>query len=425
MKIVVVGAGIIGVTTAYELATRGHEVTLLDARGGAGLETSYANGGQLGASEIAPWAGPEVPWLVLRWLGRADAPFRLKLKPDPEQWLWLMRFLMRCRKSARAERVMPNLALALLSQSRMDEMALQMNNDPIRYDERRDGILQIFHRERGLRDASSSIDAMKGAGLDQKVMSARECVDLEPALEPAFAKGNIAGGIFCASDRSGDAHKYTTQLAERAQQLGVAFVSGAEVTGFDSQSDHITGVRTRAWTFSADAVVLAAGVHTARLAQMCGTRIPVYPLKGYSVTLPTEGIVAPQVSLTDEARKVVVSRLGDRLRTAGTAEVSGYDTEIELKRARSVLDATTDIFPQMRPVEDQAEFWTGLRPMTPDGSPILGQAGRFSNLYLNTGHGSLGWTMAAGSAVGLADVICGRVPQMDLSPFNIKRFSFT
>tara|TARA_R110000868_G_scaffold61062_3_gene185792 strand:+ start:6093 stop:7370 length:1278 start_codon:yes stop_codon:yes gene_type:complete len=425
LKIVVVGAGIIGVTTAYELATRGHEVTLLDGRGSAGLETSYANGGQLGASEVAPWAGPEVPWLVLRWLGRADAPFRLKLKRDPDQWLWLMRFLMRCRKSARAERIMPNLALALLSQSRMDEIALHMNNDPIRYDERRDGILQIFHREKGLKEAASSIDAMKGAGIEQRVLSARECVDLEPALEPAFHKGNIVGGVFCASDRSGDAHKYTAQLSDRAQQLGVAFVTGAEVTGFESQGDHITGVRTRAWTFSADAVVLAAGVHTARLAQMCGTRIPVYPLKGYSVTLPTEGIAAPHVSLTDEARKVVVSRLGDRLRTAGTAEVSGYDTEIEIARARSVLEATTDIFPQMKLVEDQAEYWTGLRPMTPDGSPILGQAGRFNNLYLNTGHGSLGWTMAAGSAVGIADLICGRVSQFDLSPFNIKRFSFT
>ena len=425
MKIVVVGAGIIGVTTAYELATRGHEVTLLDGRGGAGLETSYANGGQLGASEVAPWAGPEVPWLVLRWLGRADAPFRLKLKSDPEQWLWLMRFLMRCRKSARAERIMPNLALALLSQSRMDEIALQMNNDPIRYDERRDGILQIFHRAAGLKEASSTIDAMNEAGLVQKVLSARECVDLEPALEPALARGSIEGGIFCAGDRSGDAQKYTSQLAERAQQLGVAFVTGAEVTGFDSQGGFITGVRTRAWTFSADAVVLAAGVHTARLARMCGTRIPVYPLKGYSVTLPTDGIEAPHVSLTDEARKVVISRLGDRLRTAGTAEVSGYDTEIEMDRARSVLDATTDIFPQMKPVEDSAIYWTGLRPMTPDGSPILGQAGRFSNLYLNTGHGSLGWTMAAGSAVGLADLICDRVSQLDLSPFSIKRFSFT
>lgn len=424
MKIVVVGAGIVGVTTAYELAIRGHEVTLLDGRTGAGLETSFANGGQLSASEVAPWAGPEVPWLVLRWLGRADAPFRLKLKADREQWFWLLRFLMRCRASARAERVLPNLSIAQLSLSRMDEIASQLGNDPIIYDEKREGILQLFRHASSLREASAAIDAMAAAGLEQKVLSARECVELEPALESVVARGGVVGGIYCASDRSGDAHAYTSQLADRAQRLGVAFVSGAEVTGFESRGDKVVGVRTRAWSFDADAVVLAAGVQTARLARMCDIRIPVYPLKGYSVTLPTDGIAAPQVSLTDEARKVVVSRLGNRLRTAGTAEVSGYDRTLEMKRAKSVLDATLDIFPQMKPVADRVEYWTGLRPMSSDGSPILGQAGRFRNLYLNTGHGSLGWTMATGSAVALAELISGESPRIDLSPFNIKRFSF-
>ncbi|MES1990244.1 MAG: D-amino acid dehydrogenase [Pseudomonadota bacterium] len=425
MKIVVVGAGIIGVTSAYELATRGHEVTLLDARAGAGLETSFANGGQLGASEVVPWAGPEVPWQVLRWLGRVDAPFRLALKADPEQWQWLFRFLLRCTAAARAERIAPNLALALLSQSRMDDIAANLNNDPIRFDETRGGILQIFHRTKSLKGATSDVEAMGSDGLTQRVLTARECVELEPALEHAFTSGGIVGGIHCASDRSGDAHQYTKQLAERAQKLGVAFVTGAEVTGFEGTVDRITGVKTRAWMFSADAVVLAAGVHTARLARDCGIALPVYPLKGYSVTLPVDGIAAPHVSLTDEARKVVVSRLGNRLRTAGTAEVSGYDTQIDMRRARSVLDATTSLFPQMAPATDRAEYWTGLRPMSPDGSPILGQAGRFKNLYLNTGHGSLGWTLAHGSAVAVADQICGSPSVIDLSPFGIKRFAFT
>jgi D-amino-acid dehydrogenase len=425
LKIVVVGAGIIGVTTAYELAERGHQVTLLDSREGAGLETSYANGGQLSASEVAPWAGPEVPWLVLRWLGRADAPFRLKVKADPEQWLWLLRFLTRCRASARAERVLPNLSLALLSRARMDAMADRFDNDPIQFDEKRAGILQIFHKDSSLKEAASGMDRMNRAGLEQSVLSAQECVDLEPALASALERGSFVGGIYCLSDRSGDAHQFTKQLAERAQKLGVAFVTGAEVTGFDAPNDYITGVRTRAWNFDADAVVLAAGVGTARLARMAGVRIPVYPLKGYSLTLPIKDVVAPHVSLTDEARKIVVSRLGERMRVAGTAEVSGYDHDIEMRRARSVLDATTDLFPQMKAVEGDVEYWTGLRPMSSDGSPILGQAGRFKNLYLNTGHGSLGWTMAAGSASALAEVICGGVPLIDLSPFSIKRFFFT
>lgn len=427
MKIVVVGAGIIGVTTAYELAERGHQVTLLDRREGAGLETSFANGGQLGASEVAPWAGPEVPGLVLRWLGRADAPFRLKLKADPEQWLWLLRFLTRCRASAREERILPNLGLALLTRARMDEMAARFEDEgaPIAFDEGRTGILQIFHHARALKEASANIEKMRLAGLDQTVLSDRECVDLEPALGPSFQQGGIAGGIYCAGDRSGDAHKFTARLTERAQRMGVAFMSGAEVTNFETLGDRITGVRTRAWLFGADAVVLAAGVGTARLARLAGIRLPVYPLKGYSVTLPAKGDAAPRVSLTDEARKIVISRLGNRLRTAGTAEVGGYDTEIEMPRARSVLAATVDLFPQMNEVAGAAEFWTGLRPMSSDGSPIIGQAGRFKNLYLNTGHGSLGWTLAAGSAAALADQVCGTRPQLDLTPFGIRRFLLT
>ena len=425
LKIVVVGAGIIGVTTAYELVERGHQVTLLDSRSGAGLETSYANGGQLSACQVAPWAGPDVPGLVLRWLGRADAPFRLQLKADPEQWLWLLRFLTRCRASARAERVLPNLSLALLTQARMDAIAEKFDNDPIKYDERRTGILQLFHRAASLKSATSGLARMSAAGLEQKVLDPRECVELEPALAMAHDSGAFVGGIFCQSDRMGDAYKYTSQLAARSQSLGVNFVNDAEVTSFKTQGDEITGVHTRVGTFEADAVVLAAGIGTTRLARMAGARIPVYPLKGYSVTLPVNpDVVVPNVSVTDEAHKIVVSRLGERLRIAGTAEVCGYDENIEMRRARSVIKAAAELLPQIKDDEDKAEYWSGLRPMSSDGSPIIGRAGRFKNLYLNTGHGSLGWTMAAGSASALTDLICGSAPQIDLTPFNIKRFKF-
>ncbi len=424
MKIVVVGAGIVGVTTAYELAERGHEVTLVDRREGAGLETSFANGGQLGAGEVAPWAGPEVPGLVLRWLGRADAPFRLRLKADPEQWIWLLRFLMRCRASARAERVLPNLGLALLTRARMAAIAAdyEAKGAPIRFDERRSGIMQIFRHARSLKGAAEGARVMREAGLDQSLLSARECVDVEPALAAAFQKGEIAGGVYCPSDASGDAHLFTRALADRLMKAGVAFVGGAEVTRFEAEGDRIVGVRTKSFVFPADAVVLAAGVGTAALARLAGLRIPVYPLKGYSVTLPATGN-APTVSMTDEARKIVVSRLGERIRIAGTAEVCGYDTDIEMPRARSVLDAALDLMPQLGEAADRAEYWTGLRPMSSDGSPIIGQGGRFTNLYLNTGHGSLGWTLGAGSAAALADLICGTAPQLDLTPFAINRFS--
>ena len=426
MKIVVVGAGIIGVTTAYELAERGHQVTLLEKREGAGLETSFANGGQLSASEVAPWAGPEVPGLVLRWLGRADAPFRLKLKADPEQWLWLLRFLMRCRASARAERLLPNLGLALLTHARMDAISARFEGEgaPIAFDEQKTGILQIFRHADALKRATAPIEEMRRAGLEQTMISARECADVEPALGSALQKGEIAGGIYCPDDRTGDAQLFTARLAERVKQMGVAFMSGAEVTGFETSGERISGVRTRTWLFAADAVVLAAGVSTTRLARLAGIRrLPVYPLKGYSVTVPATEDTTPSVSVSDEARRIVVSRLGDRLRIAGTAEVGGYDNTIEMPRARSVLAAALDLFPQMNEVAGKAEFWTGLRPMSSDGSPIIGQAGRFKNLYLNTGHGSLGWTFGAGSAAALADEICGAPSQLDLTPFDIRRFS--
>lgn len=426
MKVVVIGAGIVGVTTAYEFAERGHQVILIDKREGAGLETSYANGGQLGAGEVAPWAGPEVPWLALKWMGRADGPFRLRLKADPEQWIWLLRFLMRCRASAREERVLPNLGLALLTQSRMDEIAAKLTSEgaPLAFDERRDGIMQIFHYERSLKEAAHGAETMRRAGLEQRVLTAAECVEVEPALASSVQRGEIVGGLYCASDRSGDAHVFTRELAARAERLGVRFVTGAEVERFETQGDRITGVRTNGWLFGGDAVVLAAGIGSAKLARQLGLRIPVYPLKGYSVTVPAGEGVAPKVSLTDEARKIVVSRFGDRVRVAGTAEVSGYDTTLEMPRAKSVLDGLLSLLPQLSAGAGEAQFWTGLRPMSSDGSPLIGQAGRYRNLYLNTGHGSLGWTLGAGSAAALADAVCGETPRLDLTPFNIKRFSF-
>lgn len=265
---------------------------------------------------------------------------------------------------------------------------------------------------------------MRRAGLEQRVLSAAECAEVEPALVSAVQSGGIVGGLYCASDRSGDAHVFARELAARAERMGVRFVTNAEVERFETQGDLVTGVRTNGWLFGGDAVVIAAGVGSAKLARQLGMRIPVYPLKGYSVTVPAGDGVAPKVSLTDEARKIVVSRFGDCVRVAGTAEVTGYDTTLEMPRARSVLDGLLSLLPQLSAGAGEAQFWTGLRPMSSDGSPLIGQAGRFRNLYLNTGHGSLGWTLGAGSAAALADAVCGAPARIDLSPFSLKRFSF-
>ena len=423
-KIVVIGAGIVGVSTAYELALRGAAVTLLDEREGAGLGTSYANGGQLSASEVAPWAGPEIPWLILRWLGRDDAPFRLRPKLDPEQWLWLLRFLMRCRASARAERVPPNLELALLTRARLAAYAKEFEGAglPFDYQRKEKGILRIFREEHALKEAVDQGALIARLGLEQQEMTPAECARLEPALGAAMQKGDIAGGLYAPSDASGDAHLYSAALAEGAKRRGVIFMTGTAATRVLAEGGRVRGVETAAGRLDADAVVIAAGTGTRGLLAPFGVRSYIYPLKGYSVTLPAPDGNAPEVSITDEARKIVVSRLGGRIRAAGQAEVGGYDLTLEPGRARSVLNALQGVLPQMAPMREEAEFWCGLRPMTPDGSPVIGEIPGVENLFVNSGHGTLGWTLGAGSGAAAADLVCGSAPQLDLSPFSIRRF---
>lgn len=426
MKVLVLGAGIIGVTTAHDLAEAGHEVTLIERREGAALETSRANGGQLSACEVAPWAGPEVPWLVLKWLGRADAPFKLSLKLDPDQWRFLWRFLLRCRTSARLERIGPNLELALATRQRMSEIeaACAAEGHPISYDRKSAGILRLFHHAAEWREAASLIERMAQGGVAQSLLDPAQCVACEPALASAFQRGEIIGGIFSPDDGSGDAALFTQALVQRAQRLGVTFLSGVTVVGFEKQADRVHGVITSHGLHTADAVVIAAGVGSAALARKLGFYLPVYPLKGYSVTVPLEATAEamPHVSITDEARKVVISRLGNRLRAAGKAEIAGYDLTLDPARARSVFQAVESLMPQIGPQAASADYWCGLRPMSPDGSPIIGAAPGLSNLYFNTGHGSLGWTLGAGSAMALTDLISAKTPQSESSPFHLSRF---
>lgn len=424
MKIVVIGAGIVGVATAYELALRGATVTLIDAHAGAGLGTSYANGGQMSACEVAPWAGPEIPGLILRWLGRDDAPFRLRPKMDPDQWRWLLRFLMRCRTSARHERILPNLALALLTRERIAAYAADFEEEgrALEFDRRQKGILRIFADAAAMRAAADEIETMTRLGVEQRLLTPAECVEVEPALASALQRGEIAGGLYSPSDASGDAYLFSTQLAEAAARRGVTFLTGTTAEKIIARAGRVCGVVTPQGILDADAVVVAAGAGTAALLKPLGIRTWIYPVKGYSVTLLAPEGNAPEVSITDEARKIVISRLGNRLRAAGQAEVGGYDLTLEPGRARSVLNALLSVLPQAEPGADAAEFWCGLRPMSPDGSPVIGRLAPFSNLFINSGHGTLGWTLGAGSGSALADLICDSAPQLDLSPFVITRF---
>lgn len=421
---IVIGAGIVGVSTAYELALRGVKVTLVEAREGVGLGTSYANGGQLSACEVAPWAGPEIPGLILRWLGRDDAPFRLRPKMDPEQWLWLFRFLLRCRASARAERIPPNLELALLTRARLAayEREFAAAGAPLDFQRKEKGILRIFRDAHALHDAERESALITRMGLEQKRLTPAECAALEPALGAAMQRGDIAGGLYAASDSSGDAHLFSRRLAEGAERLGVAFLHGTGVTRILAEGGKAIGVETVQGVIEADAVIIAAGTETRALLAPFGIRSWIYPLKGYSVTLPAPEGNAPEVSITDEARKIVISRLGHRLRAAGQAEVGGYDQMLDPARARSVMDALEGVLPQTAPHRAEAEFWCGLRPMTPDGSPVVGAVPGIAGLFVNSGHGTLGWTLGPGSAAALASHLCDAAPQPELSPFSLGRF---
>jgi len=423
-KIVVIGAGIIGVTTAYRLACEGHRVTVIDREDGPGLETSFANGGQLSAGESAPWAGPGVPWQALKWLGRADAPLRLRLKADPKQWRWLWQFWRRCNARSQREGGARNAQLAMLSRSAMRETlnALQATDTNVDFDRRDAGILRVFATEAEVDHAMQEAALLEPLGVRQNRLSAAECVALEPALASAHQKGEVAGGVYSPEDASGDAYKFASQLANAAEALGVTFLYGQTVRRLERQGAHISHVQTELRRLDVDQVVLAAGVMSPTLLKDVGAALPVYPVKGYSVTLSVEDDgSAPTVSITDEARRIVVSRLGNRLRAAGQAEVAGYDLTVEQDRAQSVLTALQALFPALGE-EVEPEFWCGLRPMTPDGCPIIGRVPGQDNLYLNTGHGTLGWTLAMGSADFLSDLMAGRAPKLDPDLFSIDRF---
>ena len=423
-KIVVIGAGVIGVTTAYQLAREGHRVQVVEQGDGPGLETSFANGGQLSAGEVAPWAGPGVPLQALKWLGRADAPLRLRLRWDPHQWLWLWRFWRRCTAKAQRDGASRNVGLALLSREIMTKTLadLEAEGTPLDFDRREKGILRIFATEDEADYAAREAKHLESYGLEQKRLSAAECVALEPALASAYQRGEVAGGVYSADDTSGDAYKFTSGLAVAAERLGVTFFYGETVRGLERLGSRVTHVRTDTRRLEADLVIMAAGVMSPELMANMGGRLPVYPVKGYSVTLPVpDDGSAPTVSVTDEARRIVISRLGNRLRAAGQAEVAGYDRTLERDRAQSVLTALQALFPALG--EDvEPEFWCGLRPMTPDGCPVLGPVPGVDNLLLNTGHGTLGWTQALGSAVLIADMVAGRDPKVDPAFFSIDRF---
>ncbi|KPP99926.1 D-amino acid dehydrogenase [Marinobacter sp. HL-58] len=413
MHILVLGAGVVGVTTAWFLRQQGYDVTVVDRQNNAGTETSFANGGQISVSHAEPWANPSTPLKVLKWLARPDAPLLFRPRMDPAQWRWGIAFLRECT-SARAARNMREI-VHLGIYSRECLQALRKDTG-IEYDHLEKGILHLYTDPREFESALEPARIMRDLGCDRQVIDADRAVELEPALSPV--RHRIAGATFTAEDESGDARRFTQALALKARKAGVEFLYGTEILGFENTRDRVLGVNViregRHQTLRADSYVLSLGSFSAILARKLGLSLNIYPAKGYSITVPVKNEDAAfNVSLIDDEYKLVFSRLGDRIRVAGTAELSGYGRELNLTRCRSIVRRTAELMPEAGHWE-QAEFWAGLRPATPSNVPYIGKS-HFGNLYLNTGHGTLGWTHSCGSAAALADIVAGRKPDVDFA----------
>ncbi|HLO78461.1 MAG TPA: D-amino acid dehydrogenase [Magnetospirillum sp.] len=417
MRVQVLGAGVVGTAAAWYMAKAGHEVTVVDRQPAAGMETSFANGGQISPCHAEPWANPSVLPKVLRWLGRDDAPLLFRWgRWDPALWAWAARFLANCPAHRVAVNMERTLRVAIYSRACLGELRSETG---LAYDERTQGILHVYRNAREFELARQAAGLMSRWGLHRQIKGARECVAIEPAL--ATVGHELAGGIYTPGDESGDAHKFTQGLAALAADRGVTFRYGVTVRALITEGNRIAAADTDNGPLTADAFVLAAGSYSPLLTRPLGLRLPVVPAKGYSITLPVTGGGAPHVSITDDEHKMVYSRLGDRLRCAGTAEMTGYDTRLTPARWQLIRRHAQALFPKAGDF-GTAEPWTGLRPVTPDSVPLIG-ATPYANLYLNTGHGTLGWTMACGSGRALADLVSDRQPDIDISDLGLARFA--
>jgi D-amino-acid dehydrogenase len=415
LKIAVLGAGVVGVTTAWYLAAAGHEVVVLERAAGPALETSFANGGQISVSQTEPWANPGAPGQVLRWLGREDAPLLFRLRADPALFAWGMRFLLECLPGRTRRNTLDALALGLYSRDALRALRAEIALD---YDQQTRGILQLHEDEAALAEASHRARELTARGCRVDMLTRQECLAAEPALR--HAQVQIAGGAYAPDDESGDACKFTVALARHCRERGVEFRFGLEVLTLRCEADVLRSVVVKEQTgradeLAADACVVSLGSYSTPLLRRAGIVIPVYPVKGYSVTIPIEDpACAPTASITDEAHKIVISRLGERLRAAGTAEMAGYDTSLNRVRSEAIRKRAQLWFPRASDYL-RVEYWTGLRPATPGNVPLIGCT-RIGNLFVNTGHGTLGWTLACGSGKALAEIVAGRRPAIDF-PF--------
>ena len=417
MKIAILGSGVIGTTAAWYLARDGHEVTVIDRQDGVALETSFANAGEVSPGYSAPWAGPGVPLKAIRWLMMRHRPLVIRPALDAAMWRWGWAMLRNCTQAR--YRVNKARMLRLAEYSRDCLIALRADTG-IRYDERSRGTLQLFRTQKQLDATAKDIEILRRFGVPFELLDRGGAIEHEPAL--ARVRDKFVGALRLPGDETGDCHQFSLALAERAQALGVQFRFGTHIRALASDGRTVTSVETDTGLVQADRYLVALGSYSTPMLAPVGIRLPVYPVKGYSITVPiTDAAGAPESTVMDETHKVAVTRLGDRIRVGGTAELAGYDLALDERRRRTLEHVVGDLFPQGGDIAN-AEFWTGLRPMTPDGTPVVGPT-RLANLWLATGHGTLGWTMATGTGRLLSHWMTGREPDIDTEGLAIERYA--
>ncbi len=416
MKIVVLGSGVIGVTSAWYLAKAGHEVTVIDRQAGPSLETSFANAGEISPGYSSPWAAPGIPQKAIKWMFMKHAPLIIQPRPDLAKLGWMAKMLANCTTAAYQTNKRRMVRLAEYSRDCLMELRAETG---ISYDERAQGTLQLFRTAKQVEAAAKDIEVLRADGVPFEVLDRDACIAAEPGL--ANAREKIAGGLRLPGDETGDCFKFTGSLADMAAAAGVTFRYGVSIDGLDASGNRIEAVRTSAGRITADAFVLALGSYSPFLVAPFGIKLPVYPVKGYSITVPiTDESLAPVSTVMDETHKIAITRLGDRIRVGGMAEIAGFDLSLNPKRRATLEHSVEDLFGGAGD-QSKASFWTGLRPMTPDGTPIVGRS-PLSNLFLNTGHGTLGWTMAAGSGRVLADIVSGRATDIESADLGYARY---
>ncbi len=417
MKVLVLGGGVIGVSTAYYLAKAGHEVSVVERQAGVALETSFANAGEVSPGYSAPWAGPGVPMKAVKWMLMQHRPLVIWPMLDLAMWEWGLRTLRNCTAARYEINKSRMLRLALYSR---DCLRALRADTGIHYDERSQGTLQLFRKQHQLDATARDVAVLQRFNVPYEVLDNAGCIAREPALGRVQEK--FVGGLRLPGDETGDCHQFARNLAQLAAASGAKFLFNTRIERMAHADGRVSGIHTSAGVMQADAYVACLASYTPLVLKPLAIRLPVYPVKGYSITLPiTDAAGAPESTVLDETFKVAVTRLGDRIRVGGTAELAGYSLNLRQSRRDTLDHVVSELFPDGGDLK-QASFWTGLRPMTPDGTPIIGPT-PYSNLFLNTGHGTLGWTMAAGSGRVLADIVSGRAPEVDLQGLTLARYA--